>query len=269
MDFQNIFNAIEKTDPEIYQRLDTRRNAMKSFGNVGKVLAMSAIPIALGSMFKKAYGRTPADVVGVLQFALLLEHLEAEFYTKATTTYQSLFNSATNPAAALGAFQTIAAHETAHVKLLQDTITALGSTPNTKPTFDYTAKGTLNTFESYSTLLTVAQAFEDTGVRAYKGQAGVLQENKTVLTVALQIHSVEARHAAHIRTMRGQKGWITQATTDFAGIQSTYNGEDVDVQSGVTITNIDAMVNKDSATESFDEPLTKEAVTAIVTPFLG
>jgi len=267
MDFQNIFNAIEKSDPEIYQRLDTRRNAMKSFANVGKVLAMSAIPIALGGMFKKAYGRTPETVIGVLQFALLLEHLEAEFYTKATTTYQGLFPNA----AALGAFQTIAAHEVAHVKLLQDTITALGSTPATKPTFDYTAKGTLNTFEAYSTLLTVAQAFEDTGVRAYKGQAGNLQENKTVLTVALQIHSVEARHAAHIRRMRGQKGWITQAQTDFAGIQSTYNGEDVDAQAGVTITGIDntITIDKNAATESFDEPLTKEAVTAIVTPFIA
>jgi len=265
MDLQNIFTAIEKTDPEIYQRLDTRRSAMKSFANVGKVLAMSAIPLALGSMFKKAYGRTPADVVAVLQFALLLEHLEAEFYTKATTQYSGLFPTT----AALGAFQTIAAHEVAHVKLLQDTIKALSSTPADKPTFDFTAGGTLDTFDKYTTLLTVAQAFEDAGVRAYKGQAGNLQENKTVLTVALQIHSVEARHAAHIRRMRGLKGWITGKNNDFAGIQSTYDGEEVAVQEGVTITGINTAVNLAAATESFDEPLDKDAVTAIVTPFLA
>jgi hypothetical protein len=266
MDLQNIFTAIEKTDPEIYQRLDTRRSAMKSFANVGRVLAMSAIPIALGGMFKKAYGRTPADVVAVLQFALLLEHLESEFYTNATTTYSGLFS---NNAAGLAAFQTIAGHEAAHVKLLQDTITALGSTPNAKPTFDYTAGGTLDTFTNYDTLLTVAQAFEDTGVRAYKGQAGNLQENKTVLTVALQIHSVEARHAAHIRRMRGFKGWITGKTVDFAGIQASYNGEDVTVQAGVTITGIATGITADAATEAFDEPLDKAAVTAIVTPFIA
>jgi hypothetical protein len=265
MDLQNIFTAIEKTDPEIYQRLDSRRSAMKSFANVGKVLAMSAIPLVLGGMFKKAYGRTPQTVIDVLQFALLLENLEAEFYTKATTDYSGLFETP----AGLAAFQTIAGHEVAHVKLLKDTITALGGTPDAKPTFDYTAGGTLDTFTNYGTLLTVAQAFEDTGVRAYKGQAGNLQENPTVLTVALQIHSVEARHAAHIRRMRGLKGWITQKNNDFAGIQSTYNGEELAVQAGVTITGIATGITLDAATESFDEPLDKEAVTAIVTPFLA
>jgi hypothetical protein len=48
----------------------------------------------------------------------------------------------------------------------------------------------------------LAQAFEDTGVRAYKGQAGNVMSNKTVLQAALQIHSVEARHASQVRRMR-------------------------------------------------------------------
>src|SRR4051812_10720072 len=134
MDLQNILTAIEKTDPEIYQRLDTRRSAMKSFANVGKVLAMSAIPIALSGMFKKAYGRTPAQVLEVLQFALLLEHLEAGFYSKAIT-YTSLFDG---NAAGLAAFTTISGHEAAHVTLLTSTIKALGGTPADSPSFDYT-----------------------------------------------------------------------------------------------------------------------------------
>jgi rubrerythrin len=265
MDLQNIFTAIEKTDPEIYQRLDTRRSAMKSFANVGKVLAMSAIPIALGSMFKKAYGRTPADVVAVLQFALLLENLESAFYIKALADGSGLFPTA----AAKGAFETIAAHEAAHVVLLKETIVALNGTVGATPTFDFTAKGAIpNPFGSYATILTLAQAFEDTGVRAYKGQAGNLQENSTVLTVALQIHSVEARHAAHIRRMRLQKGWITQANSDSPLIASSYTGEDVEVQEGVTITGINTLVNKDAATEAFDEPLNKDQVTAIVKDFI-
>ena len=264
MDLQNILTAIEKTDPEIYQRLDTRRKAMKSFANVGKTIAMAAVPLMLSGMFKKAYGRTPATVIEVLNFALLLERLESGFYSEAVTR-TSLFP--TN--AALNAFKTIAAHESAHVTLLTSTIQALSGTPDTSHTFDYTAGGTFDTFTNYQTLLAVAQAFEDTGVRAYKGQAGNLQENKTVLTVALQIHSVEARHAAHIRTMRGQKGWITGSTTDVSAIQKTYNGEDVSVQAGVTITGIASQVDVDAATQSFDEPLTKAQVTEIVTPFLA
>ncbi|SEW10284.1 Ferritin-like domain-containing protein [Chitinophaga sp. YR573] len=263
MDLQNILTAIEKTDPEIYERLDTRRSAMKSFANVGKVLALSAIPLALSSMFKKAYGRTPADVLSVLQFALLLEHLESGFYTEAIT-HTSLFD-----AAGLAAFTTISNHEAAHVTLLTQTIQALGGTPDPAPTFDYTADGTFpSVFSSYSTLLAIAQGFEDTGVRAYKGQAANLQENKTVLTVALQIHSVEARHAAHIRRMRGQKGWITGKATDISAIQATYNGEEVEAQGGVTITGIASQVDANAATESFDEPLDRAAVTAIVSPFI-
>jgi hypothetical protein len=258
MDLQNILTAIEKTDPEIYDRLDTRRSAMKSFANVGKVLAMSAIPLALGSMFKKAYGRTPADVLSVLQFALLLEHLESGFYSEAIT-HTSLFD-----AAGLAAFTTISHHEAAHVTLLTQTIQALGGTPDPAPTFTYTKNGALPTFTDYVTLLTVAQAFEDTGVRAYKGQAGNLQENKTVLTVALQIHSVEARHAAHIRTMRGKKGWI-----GFSDTNATYAGEDIEVQNDITITDIGTGVTADAATEAFDEPLDATAVREIVAPFLN
>ena len=51
-------------------------------------------------------------------------------------------------------------------------------------------------------LLEVAQGAEDTGVRAYKGQAGNLMSNPAILEGALRIHSVEARHASRIRRMR-------------------------------------------------------------------
>jgi rubrerythrin len=53
--------------------------------------------------------------------------------------------------------------------------------------------------------LALAQAFEDTGVRAYKGQAANLMSKPDLLTAALQIHSVEARHASEVRRLRGQK----------------------------------------------------------------
>jgi rubrerythrin len=271
MNLQNIITELEKVDPEIHQRLDTRRNAMKQFGNIGRVLALSAIPFALGSMFKKAYGRTPADVLSVLNFALTLEYLESAYYDIAVTR-TSLFPST----AALEAFRTIATHEAQHVTFLKNAIASLNGTAVSKPTFDFTAGGTYDPFNNYATLLTLAQAFEDTGVRAYKGQAPALQENSAVLTAALRIHSMEARHAAHIRYMRRNltnntelKPWITRAETDFADIQPVYNGEDLAVQANITITGIASQVNLDAATESFDEPLSSTAVLAIADQFIN
>ena len=55
----------------------------------------------------------------------------------------------------------------------------------------------------YSVFLEVSQVFEDTGVRAYKGQAPNLLGNQVVLTAALGIHAVEARHASTVRFIRG------------------------------------------------------------------
>ena len=270
MDLHKMLADIEKTDPEIYNRLDTRRNTMRQFANLGKVLALSAVPIALGSMFKKAYGRTPADVLTVLNYALTLEYLESSFYAKAIT-FTDLFPDSTS----LDAFTTISTHESEHVSFLKSTITSLSGTPVDSPTFDFT-KSFPDVFTNYSTLLAVAQGMEDTGVRAYKGQATTLMENPTILTAALQIHSIEARHAAHIRFMRRLltsntqiKPWITGKYTDVSAIQPVYNGEENEIQADITITGIATQVTVDAATESFDEPLIKDEVLAIASLFIA
>lgn len=282
MNIHHIITELEKVDPEVYDRFDSRRAAMKSFAKLGGKLALAAIPFALGGMFKKAYGQTPASVVGVLQFALTLEHLEAEFYKKAAAAPNLV------PAGApAGAIATIRDHEVAHVKLLQDTITALQGTPGAMPTFDFSAGNGSNNgpfkdvFTNYDLFLAVAQTFEDTGVRAYKGQAGNLISNNAVLTAALNIHSVEARHASHIRSMRRArnanadpaiKPWITGKDTGGIGaaVQASYNGEELTKQANIEIVNINGQdIGAAAASESFDEPLTAEQVLAIVDPFIA
>lgn len=269
MNIQNILSEIEQFDPEVYDRFDTRRAAMRQFTRWGGRLALAAVPFALGSMFKKAYGQSSGGgITAVLNYALTLEYLEAEFYTKGAA-------SGVVPAGtpAVGAINTIRDHENAHVVFLKNTLNALGATPVSKPTFDFTAGGAFaNIFTNYDTFLAVAQTFEDTGVRAYKGRAGELISSHAVLTAALQIHSVEARHASHIRQMRKARGanlkpWITGKDTGGIGaaVQASYNGEELTNQAGVDITKF---VSMNAASESFDEPLNADQVLAIVKPFI-
>jgi len=295
MNLQNILTEIESTDPEVYERLDTRRNAMQRFAFAGKVLAAAAIPFAFGSMFKKAYGQSNSQIVDVLNFALTLEYLEAEFYKQAATSPAASGASAGDKAA----LALIRDHEVAHVSFLRTAITSLGGSPVTltAANFDFTGgSGSGNgpfasVFSNYSVLLAVAQTFEDTGVRAYKGQADKLMGNKDVLTAALRIHSVEARHAAKLRHMRRMQPaatslipagvtlqpWITLAQSGIAtgntgadaAIQKTYAGEEVVTQANVGITNINGQqIAATEASEAFDEPLTREQVLDIVKPFI-
>ena len=278
MNIVNILEEIEKVDGEIYERLNPRRAAMKSFANMGKKISLAAMPLALGSVFQKAYGQTtPTAIVDVLNFALSLEYLEYHFYNHA-------LNAPTPtpiPAgAALSAITTIRNHEDAHVKLLEGALGSAKRTPLVYDNFDFTAGGTFNdVFTNYQTFLKIALAFEDTGVRAYKGQAGVLNRN-AVLTTALQIHSVEARHAAHLRQMvaanvtgaSGLKPWIAYAAngndTGIAAVNPVYAGEQNTTQATINISGIATGVTQTAAAESFDEPLDKASVITIANLFI-
>ncbi|WP_423148562.1 ferritin-like domain-containing protein [Rubrolithibacter danxiaensis] len=277
MNILNIIEEIEKTDADIYERLSPRRRVLKSFTAFGSKIALASLPLALGSMFKKAYGQTANSVIDVLQFALTLEYLENEFYQNAFTVNPSLIPAGP----AQGAIAAIRDHEKAHVDFLKSTITALGSTPVSKPTFDFSAgNGSGNgpfkdVYTNYDLFLAVAQTFEDTGVRAYKGQAPALVQQNAILEAALNIHSVEARHASHIRQMRKARGadvkpWITGKESGIgAAVQASYDGEENTKQANVEITNINGFeISADAASEAFDEPLTKEQILAIVNPFI-
>jgi rubrerythrin len=276
MDVKNIFQEIEKVDPEVYQRLDSRRDAMKEFTRISGKIALAAIPFALGGMFKKAYSQTSAgaSVADVLKYALTLEYLEAAFYIKGLET-----SGLIPTAAAVAAISTIRDHEKAHVAFLQTVLGSLGGYP-ASPTFDFTAGGTFPAvFTDYNYFLAVAQTFEDTGVRAYKGQAPNLSGNATVLTAALSIHSVEARHAAHIRSMRraiGQLGatsalkpWITlnQSGIATSAVDASYAGEQLTMQANIDIAALNNIGNN-SASEAFDEPLSMAEVLPIAKLFI-
>jgi rubrerythrin len=133
--------------------------------------------------------RSKRNDVAILNYALTLEFLEAEFYR------QAVANNAygTNPA--LKAFaETVADHEAKHVKFLKG---ALGPKAIKSPKFDFA-----DTVTDPAKFAATAQVLEDTGVSAYLGQvAHVFQAS--VLSAAGTIAAVEARHAAWIRFING------------------------------------------------------------------
>jgi hypothetical protein len=277
MNLFNIINEIEKVDPEIHERLNPRRAAIKNITSFGSKVAVAAMPFAIGTMFNRAYGQASSTVVDVLNFALTLEHLEASFYNAGAAKANLI------PAADSGYLGLIRRDENAHVKFLQGVITSLKATPVSAGTYDFTGgnnKGNGpfgDVFTNYATFLAVAQVFEDTGVRAYKGQAPNLMGdgNKDVLTAALSIHAVEARHASAIRKLRhdlGQdantKPYIVSTAnlgndTGVAKVNGNYAGEENVTQGGVNLVTT-LKVSAAVATASFDEPLTKEQVVALV-----
>jgi len=281
MNIFSIIEEIEKVDPEFQDRISPRRAAIKNITSFGSKVTMAAMPFVFSTLFKKAYGQTTVgDVNGTLNFALKLEYLESAFYNTALAT------SGLIPAVDLPGFQIIAAHENAHVKFLQGVLGSAAvaqTSQGTNGTYDFTAGGTLPNYfanKDYTTFLIVANAFEDTGVRAYKGQAPNIIGNQVVLTAALDIHSVEARHASHIRTIRRglgttgtPKSWITGANdTGFAGVAANYAGEDNTNQGGVDLTTLinpttGVKFTATALTEAFDEPLTYAQVLPLVTPF--
>lgn len=284
MNLHNIITQIEKIDPEVYERLDERRGAVKNLTSMGGKLALSAVPFALGSLFNKAYSQsTSRQILDVLNFALTLEYLESEFYNTGLASPELIMGEDRV------AFQVIADHENEHVSFLKTTIKALGGMPVTKPTFDFTAgSGRGNgpfagLFSNYGLFLAVSQTFEDTGVRAYKGQAGNLISSNEVLRAALRIHSVEARHAAHVREIRSRRmndsfvagepqPWITLNQSNIASpaVQPSYEGEHNTVQAGIEISGINSFeITTGDASEAFDEPLSKEQILMIVDPFIA
>lgn len=125
--------------------------------------------------------------VGILNYALVLEYLQASFYTESERS--GALSGKTAQAA-----RVVGATERAHVQAFHK---LLGSKAVKRPAFDF--QGVTGRQQAF---LKTAVAFEDLAVAAYKGQAPKLQ-SKAVLAAAVGIHSVEARHAAWMRELFG------------------------------------------------------------------
>jgi len=191
----NENHLLDELDPEVSERIDANRRS--AFARYGRLALIGSAPVVMAMAANEAFaaGGLPQQVVDVLNFALTLEYLEAAFYKEGNRTRGLI------PSKYRALFRTIGSHETAHVALLRG---ALGSAAVAAPEVDFTAGGKYaDAFSKFETFATLSATFEDLGVAAYKGQAGNLA-GTPVLTTALQIHSVEARHAAAVRPLIGK-----------------------------------------------------------------
>ncbi len=267
-------------DNELLKMLDfgegdaptSRRDAIRKAGRIGGGLALAALP--LSSFLKPKVAFAQGSPVEILNYALTLEHLEDSYYRLGAESGIIPAGDATE------VFDLIGKHETSHVEFLTGAVEGQGGDPVSfeDSDFDFTAGGNFNPFEDYGTFLLLAQAFEDTGVRAYKGQAPFLVGGGDLLTAALQIHSLEARHAAQVRRMRVQDGaqfasapWIVlDSNSDGSPLEEVYGGatpEENVTQAGVSITGLG--YSNEEASASFDEPLSMEFVLGIAQPFFA
>lgn len=245
MNLFKLITEIEQADPEVGDRYRfySRRNLFK----FGSKLAAAGIPTLVVSSLNKAMAAPSQAAIDVANFALKLEYLEATFYNKGLNDNPSFV-----PTADKAVIQQIAKHENAHVTLLE---TTLGALAEPKPDFKFPT----GTFTDYNTFLGIAQVLEDTGVMAYKGQAGNLINDKDILQVALQIHSVEARHASEIRRMIDKKGWVSDTNPNQPGF----------MQGTVDLKSLNLGKSDATLREAFDEYLTKEQVLAAAAPFFA
>ena len=189
---------LDEIDPELGERIDMGKRSLFSRYAMPAV-ALTSAPLILAAASSEAFaaGGLPQKVIDVLNFALTLEYLEAAFYKTGNGTDGLI------PSEYRALFRTIGEHENAHVALLKG---ALGSAAVEAPKVDFTAGGKYaDVFSNFKTFATLSATFEDLGVAAYKGQAGNLI-GTPVLTTALQIHSVEARHASAVRPIIGKAG---------------------------------------------------------------
>ncbi len=232
------------------------------------------VHLAAGAAAVSALGAataTPAMAAGdadVLNFALNLEYLEAEFYLRAAFG-RGLADGDTAGQGALGPVtgggqvkfgnkylqayaEEIAMDEEAHVKFLRN---ALGSAAVARPAIDFDRSfrtlaaaaslkkaGKFDPFANARNFLLGAFVFEDVGVTAYHGAASLIS-NPTYLGAAAGILAVEAYHAAEIRTLLLGMG-LDEEANKISDVRDAVDGSSDDDQ-GITLDGVPNIVPTD------------------------
>lgn len=185
-----------------FGRETDRRSFLRWAGLVGVGAGFVIGGVAAGTT--AAFAQTPSASpsagaasstgdLGILNYALTLEYLEAEFYKQGIAAGKLSGRE-------LDLITPIEAHEQAHVQAITATVSKLGGTPVAMPKITFPA----GTFDSRDKFLMTASTFEETGVSAYHGQVPLIMSG-AVLGAAASIAGVESRHAAILASLIGGK----------------------------------------------------------------
>ena len=208
----------------------------------------AAAAAVMGANVAPAQAQTVSEG-DVLNFALNLEYVEAEFYLRAATG-SGLADSDTTGLGNLGPVtggrqvpittnmvgqlvRELARDELAHVRLLRS---ALGGAAVARPAIDLVnsfnnfaiiaglvpAGSTFDAFANETNFLLASFVFEDVGVTAYKGATPLIR-NSVYLETAAGILAVEAYHAGIIRSLLYGRGLYSQAN-QISGLRNYYDG---------------------------------------------
>jgi len=180
----------------------TRKRFLRMVGGAGAAGAVGLLAAACGGKDANTGGtaattaampRSKNADVSIVNYALTLEYVEADFYDQVVESGQITDRATVDLA------KRIAEVERQHVEALSGTVTKLGGKPAAKPATrfdDVIAAGP-------EKILRTAATVENLGAAAYLGQAGRIT-SKEVLAAALAIHTVEARHAAALNQLVGR-----------------------------------------------------------------
>lgn len=192
---EQLHNAIRQTAERQTSRRGVLTGSLKLAAGGTMALAFAGSPAFRALEAAAAQAEFGSDI-DVLNYALTLEHLEATFYRQGNEQFSnSDFSDAGYDGQVYEYFTLIGDHETAHVDTLTQTISGLGGEPVAEAEYDFG----YNDVDGY---IGVAQALENTGVGAYTGAAASISDDG-LLTAALTIHGVEARHAAYLNNLVG------------------------------------------------------------------
>jgi rubrerythrin len=215
----------EEGPSEAHQRLSSRRTFLSGSA---KLLGGGALALGLGAAPAFAKGNHDEDEdkkqggkrnnngsgvsdVDILNYALVLERLEYEFYRRYLNRYNesqiegaSIFNGFGNEVRSdiYDNLVEIRNHEKTHVQTLIKVIKSLGGKPVGGSTLGGQTEYDFGV-TSVKDFVATAQVLEDTGVMAYDGAIAYIHR-PGLQTAGATIATVEARHASYLRLLNGE-----------------------------------------------------------------